>query len=57
MIWFVASLVDFVKRDKNDPEQCKKKLTMLIISGAICMVVVGSAVSLIILVMAFLASM
>ena len=57
LIWFIISLVEYIKRDKNDPIQCRNRLTMLILSGAVLFVVIGAVVALIFLVMAFLASM
>ena len=55
--WFILSLIQFIHRDKNNPKECKTALVLLIISGTILLVTILAMVAVVLLVMAFLASM
>jgi hypothetical protein len=57
LVWFIVSLVLFIKRDKTDIKQCNRRKVMLILSAVLCFTVIGAIIALILLVMAFLASM
>ena len=57
LVWFIVSLVQYLGRDKNNPEECSRRKTMLIVSSVLCGFIIVAIIALILLVMAFLASM
>lgn len=56
LIWFIVSLILFLRTPKDSPEYRKKRL-MLVISGIFCLILVGLIAALMIVLMIGVAHM
>lgn len=56
LIWFIVSLILFLRTPKDSPEYRKKRL-MLVISGIFCLILVGLIAALMIVLMIEVAHM
>lgn len=49
LVWFVVSLVKFIKCPKEEREQRRSKIKSLILSGSICLFLCGGIILLIVI--------